>query len=417
MKKTLIFLSFGLLFFIVVAVMFPRGNKNLPKEAGTTDTSPALVSALSSDVSLKEPAQADFEIVEKEAHAPFGSTVKTSREGRALIEFSSSARAVLDFDSELVIEERKSDSQQTRLSLLSGQIWSRVEKTLERGEFYEIKTQNGVAVVRGTSFSVTFRDGRTEVAVATGTVALFVRDYITGEPIFDTETLITEGKSGVLEEGGEILVEPIPSEVKGSEWYTFNEERGLIPLDLISPAPPHKKPIEKKPADIKPFVSPAPAPVRNIPRPPADLLPPPPKIESAPLLELSKVTPPSLSIVSGELGTVTLSGKGFLKTNSVFLGKQNVRNFKIADDTKILLSVPAIEGTFDVSVSDINAHVVTLPQALTVIVTKSEPVAPTSASQVDPPSSQIEKTPSPPPPAPTGILLQQAPSDTSASKP
>ena len=81
-------------------------------------------------------------------------------------------RNLLDYDTELTLEESDDTGTHVRGSLGTGAVWARVEKVFGKGEYYTIKTQNAVAVVRGTSFSISYRNNVSKIEVAAGTISL-----------------------------------------------------------------------------------------------------------------------------------------------------------------------------------------------------------------------------------------------------
>jgi hypothetical protein len=186
-----------------------------------------VVSALSPDVHHRSAYGVGDVLVEKQADVYQGSLVETSSNGRAFAELVSGAVITVDFNSEVVISLAKESS--TRLRLTAGQVWSRVEKIFEQGEFYEIELPDGVALVRGTSFNASYKDGKSSVHVESGTVLFIPIDKQTEERLIGAARTVNSGEKATIKDGEVSL-----SRVKISdadEWYSFNIEQALIPAE------------------------------------------------------------------------------------------------------------------------------------------------------------------------------------------
>jgi hypothetical protein len=164
-------------------------------------------------------------VVEKELIAKSGDVVKTYNTGRGIIDYGSGTRSIIDYDSDVLIGLGNENQSTISLVLTKGQAWSRVKKILGAGEFYEIKTQNAVAVVRVTEFNVSFKDGITNVLVASGTVQVVPRDPVFGEEISDKAVYVNAGEVATVDKSLIVTVRKITSAEKQSGWYLFNNPK------------------------------------------------------------------------------------------------------------------------------------------------------------------------------------------------
>ncbi len=145
MNRNYLWAGAGLIILIILIIagsfLMQSNPTPVPAPVGviTTISPTATVTSLSPSVSIKKPNSQIFEIVPEEVKVLAGTYVKTSSQGRALIEYSTSTRATLDFNSEIALEAYEMSPRLIGLNLLSGQVWSRVEKMTGVGEFYQIK--------------------------------------------------------------------------------------------------------------------------------------------------------------------------------------------------------------------------------------------------------------------------------------
>ena len=119
-----------------------------------TTTSPTVtITPLQQEVAISTTTET-FSPISGVSKVNPGTNVKTNTSGRALIEGSANHTTLLDYNTQITITEDSKTENKTKIALLSGAIWARLEKVFDKGEYYEIKTSNIVASVRGTSFRV-----------------------------------------------------------------------------------------------------------------------------------------------------------------------------------------------------------------------------------------------------------------------
>lgn len=127
-----------------------------------------------------------------------GSIIGTDKNGLANIYFPDGSVARLDSNTKMTLEignyDADSRTLMVRIQLASGKIWSKILKLATPGSFWEVKTSNTVAAVRGTAFGVAFQSGKTRIITAENKVAVKPLDVGTGEPILEKATLVSQGQ-------------------------------------------------------------------------------------------------------------------------------------------------------------------------------------------------------------------------------
>ena len=340
--------------------------------ADSTDASAAesvLVTPIVASVAIASSATPSvFQTITVPSRMTSGARVKTDVTGRALVEGVHTT--VIDSNTEMTLETADPQKNQTRWKMEAGQVWSRVKKLSDKGEFYEIETQLARASVRGTSFGLKKVGDVTTVYVVEGVVNF---GSIPPEENSGYESIdVVAGKKAVLHDGDlKPVVSDITEKDKQDPWYKFNNptkatavelnvdtrsQTGLNPLANI-PSPPEISVIPQ------PAVQTAQPPVLE-PIPEPDLqsqVTPPitgnntitPATPDSPELLLSSVTPSSLVARTG--GTLLLKGSGFIdaQVSSVFVGNTRITSFALIDNSTIQLTIKALQfesGEYDVMV-------------------------------------------------------------------
>ncbi|MEK7602180.1 MAG: FecR family protein [Patescibacteria group bacterium] len=280
--------------------------------------------------------------VETSATVYAGDTLHTLHTGRGLLASINGTQTLLDYDTELTIQEQDATGSKQSYELTFGSVWARVQKVLGQGEYYEIQTQNVVAAVRGTSFSVTYRDHVTTVVVVEGMVSLTPLDPLTHKRLTEKEVVVPAGSKATITDEGVITVTSLTQTDKKSEWYRFNMGIRQTPLSTTSvTAPTTSAPSLPTPIPVEPQV---------------------PVVKP---LSLTSVSP--TTVVSPK--RVTLRGSGFSKLSELVVGGYNIPNRDITVESDVGLtfsteSVPA--GVYSVTVIDTDQGTKTLARALTV---------------------------------------------------
>jgi hypothetical protein len=336
------------LFLVVAGVVVLVATRFRAPEVSLRDqTASIAVSPIRSDVLLK--TSSVFAPLPGPSLAPSGSVVRTSETGRALIETSEGHVSVVDPRSEVVLSQVEASS---AIEIVAGSVWSRLENTLEQGEF-ELRTKTAAAVVRGTSFGMEAGlGGPTTVLVSEGSVACYVRDLATGERVEESEVVATAGTKAIWQSDGKIVVTPLSEGDRASEWYRYHN--GIS--SSTKPATIQKPPAKTEPktptatGEVPPAKSPEPVPVE----------------EPLPAFILSSITPKEV-VVDGT-SIVRIQGTGFTKAITVTVGGAKVHQWSIQGEREIRITIDASMpgGTYDVTVVDTYGRTITLPKSLTV---------------------------------------------------
>lgn len=317
-----------------------------------------LVSLIKTDVFIKDAAETDFNMIEEEAVALGGSVVKTSPSGRSIIEGPNQSITVVDRNSEITLVTVSEKG--STIILEAGNVWSRVEKTLEQGEFYEMKTEHAVATVRGTSFGTFLLKDSSEFIVHEGTVTFFLIDSETGERIPSSETRVTGPKKVIVDSAQGVIVLEISEKDKASEWYKFNvsmdeapgetnvKEKSTIIIDdfdVIREIPPPSS-VEKETVEEE-----------------AEVITPDPKEAPQSLQSVN----PSEVVLSENEGFIVLRGEGLLSVMKLFMGESDT-TFSAIDDTELHIFISDIQdtGLLDIAAIFEDGRTAELSQALSV---------------------------------------------------
>ncbi|MBU2578976.1 FecR family protein [Patescibacteria group bacterium] len=169
-----------------------------------------------------------------------GETIETNEAGLAIIHFPDGSVARLEENSSLVIEEssfdEKSESLKVRIKLKLGRVWCRVIQLVTADSFWEVKTSNVVATVRGTSFGIEHSEKGSSVIVDEGKVEGEAFDSDTNKKIEGTKTILEKNK--IIEIKKEkikelkikpekLVVKEIPREILLEKWIERNKQADI----------------------------------------------------------------------------------------------------------------------------------------------------------------------------------------------
>lgn len=346
-----------------------------------------LVTPIASTVSIAPSTNVSvFQQISTPTQVVQGSHVKTDATGRALIEGINTT--VLDSNTEITLAILDTQKNQSRFFLEAGQVWSRVKKLSDKGEFYEIETQNVRASVRGTSFGIKKVGNVFTVYVVEGIVNFGTIPPETDDAIRFSAANVGAGKKAVLIDGDLVpVVSDITEKDRQDPWFVYNNSVSSnlntikwgegtppimegIPTESISPPPgsgtsmsteiiaPSSDTVPQG-QGTQPISGGGVQPNRTIT----------PATDTSPELLLSTVSPNSM--VAGTAVTFTLAGSGFVKAGvfSVFIGNTRMTSFKVVDDSTIRLSIDAGKfpaGDYDVTVEGTSGTTSTLSPGLIV---------------------------------------------------
>ena len=343
----------GVILICILALIFGfwKFNKKTELKPVVTESTQIeeniAVTPLQPTVSLTKATTTDFIEIKDQTKTSVGSKIKTGSSGRALIESSSLHQTLVDYNSEITVSDDSKDEKKTKIALVGGAVWARLSKVFDGGEYYEIKTGNAVATVRGTSFGVWYRNNFTTVIVTEGSILLSSIDSKTGEVVKGTETVVEAGKKASVDETGRIFLSSITSTDKKEPWYIYNNqnEKNTTPAT----------PVQTNPTPVTP-----PTPTTGTVTTPT----PTPAAQTTPFT-ITSVSPTSMNNGAGTI--FTIKGDGFQRLKSVIVGRTSVTNYKIISPTNIQVMTEGLPaGTFTISLIDINNNIATASSQITI---------------------------------------------------
>lgn len=366
----------------VVAVLVLRsGSDSLPNDQANGANN-VRIAVLDNDVLLKNLDNAEFNKIEKESNASEGSEIKTSSSGRASLLYPNATIANLAESSHLIIKNLENNSKRSKLRLVVGGIWSKIENILGTGDAYEIETENMVASVRGTIFAVEFHDGVSWIASFENKIIVTAINPKTGEAIEGGIVELNAGEKTIIDN------KAMPSKsnpLKQSLITAVDLERKIVKNNIINflntpsvkviwvrlkQASPLPTPTPKPDSISSPQATPSPTPslvikpktIQAISSPTPTPIPTP---EPKPVI--TSVTPVKLQ--KSEKGNVefAINGQYLTGAKNVFLNQFELQFFALDSFTIFATVGPNIEpGIYDVSVVVANGEKLTLPRALEV---------------------------------------------------
>ncbi len=342
MKNYLIFGGVGLAIILIILGIWLLGNKKEPQKNTEINSieQPVTVSPLEPTVSITEATSSTFAEIKEAVKTNVGSKIKTGSSGRALIESSSAHQTLIDYNTEITITDDSKSEKKTKIALVSGAVWARLGKVFDSGEYYEVKTSNAVATVRGTSFGVWYFNGLTTIAVTEGSIFLSAVDPKTGQTIPNSEVVIKAGEKATVNAEGKIVISKITNADKNEPWYIYNNPEDKAQVIVTPP---------------KTTQGQAPTPT------------PTPTVTATPGIQfdITNIIPTTTNNAPGTI--VTLKGNGFQTLKSIIIGRYSITNYRIMSPTNIQVMTEGLPaGTFEVSVIDINNNVSRASMQLTI---------------------------------------------------
>lgn len=388
MRKT-IALSLSLAVVVVVGVVFLLNSRYKPPEKTPGDSNADVysVAVLNSDVFLKPSPDDGFTSITGSVDIRAGAEIKTSTKGRAKILYPNGTITAVEGDSHIIIDTLDSGGSASRLQLVFGSIWSKIQNILGTSEYYEVETGNIIASVRGTIFALEYRNniskvygiGNTVNVVARGPqqstipgtsvdissgerVTLIGTPRVTNSPLPKEQVSDTDLNQAVISRN----ISEISDEELNSSWHKGLKE--LIKRVKKSPSPSSSTRTPTPSTTTSPRVSISPTPQPEAGPPPAETPTPTPTPTPNinPLLE--SVFPRLIQL--GQQFTV--NGRNFINNQDikqikqVIIGTSSVQ-FTVIDSTTIFANPGSLpKGTYDITIININDTRSSLLQALTI---------------------------------------------------
>lgn len=175
-----------------------------------------------------------------------GDFIETDKQGLAIIYFPDGSVARMEQNTSLIIDQaefnKESNSLKAKIKIKIGRVWSRIIQIVGADSFWEVKTSNVVATVRGTAFGVEHTNQKSLILVDKGEVETEAFDVETNEKIQGTKTILKKDK--VLEikkeeikelrkKPRELIVKAISKEILKEEWIKRNKESDIRYIEKI----------------------------------------------------------------------------------------------------------------------------------------------------------------------------------------
>lgn len=189
-----------------------KGNEKEPSKVLS------LLTVVNNDVQVKSLEEESFKVIDKSTEVEVGDKVKTSPNGRAIIE-GSEQTVIVDKNSEIIIENNNDKS--TKIQLEIGALWMRITKVFGGEEEYQVRTSNAVATVRGTSFGVFYSNSSTVILVSEGVVSVSSLNTKTKEKTGD-EFIAQKNQKATIYDNKEPVIESLTEKDKKLEFFQFN---------------------------------------------------------------------------------------------------------------------------------------------------------------------------------------------------
>ncbi|OGG41056.1 hypothetical protein A2118_00630 [Candidatus Kaiserbacteria bacterium GWA2_50_9] len=152
---------------IVSAVAFEYRKEYPPRESNLA----SVLLVLSPNVFVQQEGGAERP-VEGTVEIGSGSAVRTSGSGSAVLLYPNGTMTALEGDTSVVVDEIGENGNRSRLSLLGGTMWSRIEQLLDSEDYFQVRSRGIVTSVRGTSFEMSANDAGLSVTVLSDIVSI-----------------------------------------------------------------------------------------------------------------------------------------------------------------------------------------------------------------------------------------------------
>ncbi len=372
MKKTLFILGGTVVLGAIIFLALPSKSSNDETVKNVSEKLPSIftVTTLSSDVSIKTATSSNFNVIENTASTSEGAEVKTSTSGRALIESSFGHPISVDFNSDITVKNSDEEKSRTSIELVSGGIWARAKKLVEKGEYLEIKTGNAVAVVRGTSFGLTYSNNKTTLLVSEGEVSLFNKNKETGEPIADSEIVVKAGGKGIVFNDNNATTSPLDASDINNPWYQLNTSSdGTAPKQNPTnqtPTPTHPKATAPK---TQTNTTNSPSGSGSAVSPTNTTTGATTQTTTAPAKDISVRSVSPKTISADDTKTfIVITGAGLKNVTDVVLGELPILDLSIPNDNSLSFHInpQSTPGTYDIELIRADSSYYTIPNALTI---------------------------------------------------
>ncbi|PSO45957.1 MAG: hypothetical protein BRC25_00220 [Parcubacteria group bacterium SW_6_46_9] len=191
--------------FLVLVVLLVIAIRHQPETRSISfdPQSASVLSSLSPQVSVKQPSDRSFQAINDREPIEAGTEVSTGEGAQGVIFSGDGIITTITENSRVRVVNNDNKRNQTRLELLAGGLWARIDSALSGDESFRVQAGDTVTSVRGTEFAVDARDD--------GIAVTALRDEVS------VETQITNGSS-----------------TKGS-WSLVSGQKISLPTGISSP--------------------------------------------------------------------------------------------------------------------------------------------------------------------------------------
>jgi hypothetical protein len=186
----------------------------------------ASADVINGRIEVQRSGKGDFKLLAKGDLIKTGDVVRSSKASTAEFKWADGTRWKIMPLTEITVKKsihnaiKKSDDSQ--LKLTAGKVFVRIVKALRPTSTFQVETPTAVAAVRGTIFSVTYQNGKSEVAVFKGRVAVSSK----GE----------DGSASESIEPGHAAVSTAPGDLcerdDSADAQAFRQQKSIILPDL-----------------------------------------------------------------------------------------------------------------------------------------------------------------------------------------
>ena len=347
-------------------------------------------------VSLQHPDGAASTPVTDTALVVQGDRIVTSATGRARLTWPNGTITTLESNSDITLDNLSNQGNRSRITLNLGDIWSKVSRILGADEYYEVKTKETVAAVRGTLFRSIYRNNHTVIQGVENTVRVFARnqdgttDETSGTDVI-ARTLVDVDPSILTKPPGsrhltaralteQELKDPILQRIKNEFGSTISPSPTASPTSTPTTTPKRSSSPSTTPTPTQspsptaaathtpsPVVTPTMIPVTGGIPPISSILPLVSNLPSS-VVTLKYVAPTTVAVGANFMlkGTNFITGRNTPLIHGVLIGYQSAE-FHIIDASTIFVTVPQMApGTYEITVSTVESTLVNLTPGVTV---------------------------------------------------
>ena len=198
MRRPVLLIFINAMILIVVFMLMTQSLVIIQRIARTVN--------LTGRVEVQRSGKGEFKALAQGDMIKTRDVIRSGAASTAEFKWADGTRWKLMPDSEITVKKSTHNSvkraDQSQLKLSAGKVFVRIIKALQPASQFEVETPTAVAAVRGTIFSVEYKNGKSEIAVFKGHVA--VRSNAPGNGPKMGEELIEPGRAAVSGAPGQL---------------------------------------------------------------------------------------------------------------------------------------------------------------------------------------------------------------------